>query len=38
MTARQTRLLIEWLRSKGMTEEQIVECFEFINQEKEKGL
>lgn len=38
MTARQTRLLIEWLRSQGMTEEQIVECFEFINQEKEKGL
>ena len=31
LTARQTVRLIEWLRSKGFTEEQIVECIEHIN-------
>lgn len=32
MTARQTVRLIEWLREQGFTEEQIVNCIEFINQ------
>jgi len=31
LTAKQTVRLIEWLRSKGFTEEQIVECIEHIN-------
>lgn len=31
MTASQTVRLIEWLRSNGFTEAQIVECLEYIN-------
>lgn len=34
MTASQTVRLIEWLKAKGLTDEQIVECFKYIN---EKG-
>lgn len=31
MTARQTVLLIEWLREQGFTSDQIVACLEYIN-------
>lgn len=31
MTASQTVRLIEWLRSMGFTEAQIVACIEYIN-------
>ncbi len=31
MTASQIVRLIEWLRSNGFTEKQIVECIEYIN-------
>lgn len=31
MTAEQTVKLIEWLRSKGHTDAEIVECLEYIN-------
>lgn len=31
MSARQTVRLIEWLRAQGFTDEQIVECLEYIN-------
>lgn len=31
MTSAQTIRLIEWLRLKGFTEAQIVECIEYIN-------
>lgn len=32
MTSRQTVRLIEWLKKQGFTDEQIVECLEYINQ------
>lgn len=35
MTENQTKRLIEWLKANGMTAEQIVECFEYINQKKQ---
>lgn len=31
MSAKQIVRLIEWLRSQGFTEAQIVECIEYIN-------
>lgn len=31
LTSRQTVRLIEWLRANGFTDEQIIECIEFIN-------
>lgn len=31
MTENQTKRLIEWLKSNGMTAEQIVECMDYIN-------
>ena len=31
MTENQNKRLIEWLKSKGMTAEEIVECMEYIN-------
>ena len=31
MTAAQTLRLIEWLKSNGFTDKQIVECLEYIN-------
>lgn len=31
MTENQAKRLIEWLKAKGMTAEQIVECIEYIN-------
>ena len=31
MSARLVRRLIEWLKAKGMTETEIVDCFEYIN-------
>ena len=31
MTASQTLRLIEWLRSNGFTDKQIVECIEYIS-------
>ena len=31
MTESQTKRLIEWLKAKGMTDTQIVECLEYIN-------
>lgn len=31
MTSRQTVRLIEWLRAQGFTEEQILQCIEYIN-------
>lgn len=31
MTAKQTRLLIDWLKAQGFTAEQIVQCIEYIN-------
>ena len=34
MTASQTERLIDWLRAKGLTDTEIVECFKYIN---EKG-
>lgn len=38
MSEGQTRRLIEWLKTQGVTAEKIVECFEFINtKQKEKG-
>lgn len=36
MTENQTKRLIEWLKSKGMTAEQIVECLEYINSKQKK--
>ena len=34
MTENQTTRLIEWLKAKGMTAEEIVECIEYINSKK----
>lgn len=31
MTASQTSRLIDWLRAKGLTDKEIVECFKYIN-------
>ena len=31
MTENQTVRLIEWLKSKGMTDEEIVQCMQYIN-------
>lgn len=31
MTENQTTRLIEWLKAKGMTDKQIVECLTYIN-------
>ena len=31
MTENQTKRLIEWLKAKGMTAEEIVECLDYIN-------
>ena len=31
MTAAQASRLIDWLRAKGMTDTEIVECFKYIN-------
>lgn len=31
MTENQTVRLIEWLKSKGLTDTEIVECMEYIN-------
>ena len=31
MTQNQTLRLIEWLRSKGLSDSEIVECLEYIN-------
>ena len=31
MTENQTVRLIEWLKSKGLTDAEIVECMEYIN-------
>jgi hypothetical protein len=31
MSAKLIRRLIEWLKAKGMTETEIVECFEYIS-------
>lgn len=31
MSAKMIRRLIEWLKAKGMTETEIVECFEYIS-------
>ena len=31
MTESQTVRLIEWLKSNGHTDEEIVECFKYIN-------
>ena len=31
MSAKMIRRLIEWLKSKGMTETEIVDCFEYIS-------
>lgn len=31
MSAKMIRRLIEWLKSKGMTEAEIVDCFEYIS-------
>ena len=31
MTARLVRRLIEWLKAKGMTDTEIVDCFEYIS-------
>ncbi len=31
MTASQTVRLIEWLKSNGFNDQQIVECLEYIN-------
>ena len=36
MTARLIVRLIEWLKSKGFSDTEIVECFEYINQNKKK--
>ena len=38
MTENQTKRLIEWLRANGHTSDEIVECFEYINQSNKKGL
>ncbi len=34
MSAHQTVRLIEWLKSKGLTDAQIVDCFKYINSKK----
>lgn len=34
MTANQTKRLIKWLKAKGMTADQIVECLDYINTTK----
>jgi len=34
MTANQAVRLIEWLEAQGMTDEQIVECFKYINSDQ----
>jgi hypothetical protein len=31
MSAKMIRRLIEWLKAKGMTETEIVNCFEYIS-------
>lgn len=31
MTENQTHRLIEWLRAKGLSDTEIVECLEYIN-------
>jgi hypothetical protein len=31
MTEKQTVRLIEWLKAKGLTDAEIVECFRYIN-------
>lgn len=36
MTAEQTVRLIEWLKTKGLTDTEIVECFEYINKNKKR--
>lgn len=36
MTAEQTVRLIEWLKAKGLTDSEIVECFEYINKSKKR--
>lgn len=34
MTAEQTVRLIEWLKAKGLTDSEIVECFRYINKKR----
>jgi hypothetical protein len=34
MTAEQTVRLIEWLKAKGLTDTEIVECFKYINKKR----
>lgn len=36
MTAEQTIRLIEWLKSKGLPDTEIVECFKYINKNKKR--
>lgn len=36
MTENQTKRLIKWLKAKGMTAEQIVECLDYINTKHKK--
>ena len=31
MSAKMIRRLIEWLKAKGMTDTEIVDCFEYIS-------
>lgn len=36
MTAAQTVRLIEWLKAKGMTDAEIVECLKYINENEKR--